>query len=45
MNVTEVSTVAEVIVFIGLFVLLDIAALIWAVDSRDGNDWVQHRRP
>jgi hypothetical protein len=42
----EVSTVwAEAIVFVLAFVALDIAALLWATDSRDGNDWHQHPRP
>jgi hypothetical protein len=27
----------------GLFLALDLAALIWGVDSRPSNDWHSHR--
>jgi hypothetical protein len=33
----------ELLVIVMLVVLLDVAAVVFGADSRDGNDWIEHR--
>lgn len=35
----------ELAVVVGVVVVLDVAALLVGVDTRDGNDWATHTRP
>lgn len=41
----SLETAMALIVLIGALILLNAAVFKFGVDSRDGNDWVQHRRP
>jgi hypothetical protein len=34
---------AESLAIVGVLVVLNVAALMFGKDSRDGDDWVQHR--
>lgn len=38
------SAMGALIIVFAAFVLLNAAALIFGVDSRDGNDWSDHPR-
>jgi hypothetical protein len=33
----------EAVLILGLIVLLNVSALLFGADTRDGNDWVNHR--
>jgi hypothetical protein len=33
----------EAILILGFIVLLNVFALLFGADTRDGNDWVNHR--
>jgi hypothetical protein len=33
----------EAVLILGFIVLLDVFALLFGADTRDGNDWVNHR--
>ena len=36
--------VTVLILFVGALIFLNVAVLRFGVDSRDGNDWAEHRR-
>jgi hypothetical protein len=38
------NAVTVLLVFVGALILLNVAILRFGVDSRDGNDWAEHRR-
>jgi hypothetical protein len=38
------NAVTVLIVLVGALILLNVAVLRFGVDSRDGNDWAEHRR-
>ena len=38
------SDMAVIAIVVGLFILLDVVALLGSADTRDGNDWTEHRR-
>jgi hypothetical protein len=33
----------EAVLILGFIVLLNVFALLFGADTRDGNDWVKHR--
>lgn len=38
------AVVTWLILVVGALILLSVAVLVFGVDSRDGNDWADHRR-